>query len=507
MKEIDRILGDLREAARAEFEDRKKLEIRVAKAANPETVEACRLAFDSDEVALRRTAVEVLKRIGKSAPGASEALVRQLPKEPDVKTRRRIAAALGDLADPDLIEPLSDALAAEEHRFAQASIILALGKLGCREFPPPFDVWDQDFGPVFEALKKAGAQTIERSTEPIARKPGDYLLSSYPGLESALACELRARDLPAGVEIEAGFRELTVSRAEDLRNLGNLRSALLDFRIATRSNDEAAALRDGVDRIREEIGQTTFRLMLPGAENKNQYVKNVREAAELIEKRTGWRNAPAAYALDLRVLKIGGEFLTVWRLGQWPEPAGRDRKPIPASIHPSVAASLCAIAAPGQLLKKSGLTICDPACGAGTILMEAGALFPDSKLIGSDWSAEAIELAKSNLDSAGLSADLSRRDFRQLNLPAKSVDFVISNLPFGIRVRIQNIEGLYAKFLSAARRVLKPDGVAVIYTANQKAIHAAFKSGAKPKPITRVEASGLSVFVFRISARELRCLR
>ncbi|MFT5464967.1 MAG: putative RNA methylase [Verrucomicrobiales bacterium] len=513
MKDLDRILEDLRQAAQAEFEDRKRHEVRIAKSANADTVEACQAALASDEVALRRTAVEILKRVCSEFPQASESLLQQLLSDPDAKTRRRIAAGLGETGDSSLIPSLTNALNSEEHRFVQASIILALGKLGCSDWPAPFDTWDQNHGPIFDALKKAGAQILERPTEEIARGVGHYVLSLYSGLEGALADELHARGLSAGAAIPPVFLGTSASTDEEVKALGEVRSAVLDFRSANSTSSSIdGCFEPAVAEIKSALGEAAenlaFRLTLPTESSKSKYTKSVQQAVARIEEISGgWRNAPAAYSLDIRVIRVANEYEVIWRSSQWPTPQNRERKSIPASIHPSVAAGLCVIAGRKQLLTKRALTICDPACGAGTILIEARAMFPNAKLIGSDWSADAVAVARENLESAGVKAELSRRDFRQLGIPPKSVDIVISNLPFGIRVKIQNIEGLYAQFLAAARKILKPDGVLVIYTANQKSIHAAFKGGMGPRSLTRVDASGLSVFVTRIEAAELKALR
>lgn len=127
---------------------------------------------------------------------------------------------------------------------------------------------------------------------------------------------------------------------------------------------------------------------------------------------------------------------------------------IAGSLKPSAAAALVMLAelAPGARLL-------DPFCGAGTILAEAAAL--GYQALGGDITPEALSAARENAPSV----PLVRWDARWLPLPSHTADAVVSNLPWGRQVKVdQALAELYAQSLAEIRRVLKPGGAAVLLT-------------------------------------------
>jgi tRNA G10 N-methylase Trm11 len=105
----------------------------------------------------------------------------------------------------------------------------------------------------------------------------------------------------------------------------------------------------------------------------------------------------------------------------------------------------------------------DPFCGSGLELIERGLLGGVRKLLGSDRSAEAIDVAKCNLAASGLrvTSDFFHGDFRNVNLAPNSISQIISNPPMGRRVPIQNLEGLIRDLFDIAARILQSGGVLV----------------------------------------------
>ena len=75
----------------------------------------------------------------------------------------------------------------------------------------------------------------------------------------------------------------------------------------------------------------------------------------------------------------------------------------PGSLKPPVAYCLGLLAA----LAPSDVVL-DPACGAGTILVEAVALAPSGVVCGGDLDPFALETAQANLQAAGMSAVLTQ---------------------------------------------------------------------------------------------------
>jgi tRNA (guanine6-N2)-methyltransferase len=199
--------------------------------------------------------------------------------------------------------------------------------------------------------------------------------------------------------------------------------------------------------------------------------------------------------LDLRVLLEDDWALVGLRLGALPlhrrayKVASR-----PGSLKPPVAYCLALLAAltPGEV-------VLDPACGAGTILIEAAALLPSGVVCGGDLDASALETAQANLQAAGRHAvmielgvgcDLSKVDITinaeqptillyqgdatDLRLADRTVDAVLSNLPWGKQVTPEtDLASLYRGLLAMIARVLAPGGRAVLLTDQSELLLAA----------------------------------
>ena len=107
--------------------------------------------------------------------------------------------------------------------------------------------------------------------------------------------------------------------------------------------------------------------------------------------------------LDLRVLLEDDWALLGLRLGALPlhrrayKVASR-----PGSLKPPVAYCLGLLAALAP-----GAVVLDPACGAGTILVEAAALISSGIVCGGDLDAAALETAQANLQAAGMHSVLT----------------------------------------------------------------------------------------------------
>jgi putative N6-adenine-specific DNA methylase/tRNA (guanine6-N2)-methyltransferase len=112
----------------------------------------------------------------------------------------------------------------------------------------------------------------------------------------------------------------------------------------------------------------------------------------------------------------------------------------------------------------------DPFCGSGTILLEAlsvaGASSEHPAVSGSDWDATAVEGARSNLDAAGFhQTEVWQSDARSIadRIAPSSLDYVVTNPPFGIRLAHRaNFYLLYDAFLKEAAEVVRPGGVVTI---------------------------------------------
>jgi ubiquinone/menaquinone biosynthesis C-methylase UbiE len=137
---------------------------------------------------------------------------------------------------------------------------------------------------------------------------------------------------------------------------------------------------------------------------------------------------------------------------------------LPASINRFVAQNIINLA---KIKNEKDFFITDLCCGGGTFLVEAKLSYPNINCIGFDINEKAITLAKKNSKHFILDIELHNNDGTKTNLKDSTIDVVFGNLPFGNRVKEENIEDLYNDLIKEAKRILKKDGFALLYTTNK----------------------------------------
>jgi 23S rRNA G2445 N2-methylase RlmL len=163
---------------------------------------------------------------------------------------------------------------------------------------------------------------------------------------------------------------------------------------------------------------------------------------------------------------------------------------LPASLRPSIAAAMVRLAGAGP-----GMTVLDPACGAGTILAEQCDLARRRgggvDVWGGDIDPAAVRAAADNLRRLG-PARLARWDARRLPLPGASVDRVVTNPPFGKQLgEPAEIGPLYRDLAREWDRVLRPGGRAVVLVAEAGLLRQAVRAvGWRPTRQLRVRVLG-----------------
>jgi tRNA (guanine10-N2)-dimethyltransferase len=107
-----------------------------------------------------------------------------------------------------------------------------------------------------------------------------------------------------------------------------------------------------------------------------------------------------------------------------------------------------------------GEIVLDPFCGTGGTQIEADMV--ECRTIGTDADPRMIQGTRMNLPGS----DAAIADVRHLPFPDRSVDHVVSDLPYGQSVFIigSGLEDLYKNALSEMRRVTKPGSRSVIVT-------------------------------------------
>jgi 23S rRNA G2445 N2-methylase RlmL len=135
------------------------------------------------------------------------------------------------------------------------------------------------------------------------------------------------------------------------------------------------------------------------------------------------------------------------------------------SLKPSVAAAMLQLAeaAPGD-------SLLDPCCGAGTILIE-GALI-GTTASGGDIDPEAVDAARANADAANVNIDIREWDARRLPIPDRSIDRIVTNLPWGRQIVVdQVLADFYRDVCAEMERVLAHGGRIAILTSTPHLLH------------------------------------
>ncbi|XP_028922759.1 THUMP domain-containing protein 2 [Ornithorhynchus anatinus] len=109
----------------------------------------------------------------------------------------------------------------------------------------------------------------------------------------------------------------------------------------------------------------------------------------------------------------------------------------------------------------AGSLVLDPMCGLGTILLEAAKEWPDANYLGTDISNSQLQVARDNVNAAGLmdKIELLKVSVIELPFPSGRLDVIISDVPFGKKFTIgKDIESI----LQEMKRVLRVGGTVVL---------------------------------------------
>ncbi len=298
------------------------------------------------------------------------------------------------------------------------------------------------------------------------------------GLEAISASELSA--LPDVIVEQIAYRRIFASCPGSLEPLLSLRtvddvflhlatwsevnrarSSLTTLRVASSQLEPDAALA-GCKQVRTIPNLPTFSVTANFVGKRNYNTDEIKQAcASGIIEGQGWVYSEDDFNADLNIrIFIEGDTAEV---GVRLAAQSLSRRPykqqhVPGSLKPAVAAALLILAgvSPNTL-------VLDPCCGAGTILIEAR--LSAAAACGGDIDQQAVTAAHINASQAASDVHIQRWDARALPISDRSVDFVISNLPWG---RVVSIDGslhtLYQEISEEIERVLAPGGQTVLLT-------------------------------------------
>jgi predicted RNA methylase len=491
-------------------------------AAGPGAAPALAEALASGAPAVRKSAAYLLgthRRVTDVVPALSRAVV----EDPEPKVRQNAAVSLGRIGAPEAVSALDAALRQEEVSWARSSLILALGAIGGEEAcaalhaVSPRDEREQ------EALRKAldrcapHRQVVEwRREEPW---PWGVLLEVPPGLDEVSLAEAVERGFPAIAPVRPGLLRcppglppwalLPALRCVSglLLDAGEgpplpLDAPVDDAGAVPRLIAGSPALRNWRDWLTTEDGVLRYRFSLDRPLRRDmlrRLLQVVREACLPL----GMVDSPSNYDVELIVQAEA----TATRLFIRPSFMKETRflyrqRDVGASIHPVVAACLARL-----VRSASSGTVFDPTCGSGTLLIERALLDPGVRLIGQDISRTAIAAAKTNLQAAGLASRVRLRkgDATQLEM-WPHCDEVLANLPFGMRTRREEMDlaHLYGALLAHLAVRLRPQGRALLYTANRKTFEASLARHRDRFHVAdplRVQAGGVWIHLWVLTPR------
>jgi tRNA (guanine6-N2)-methyltransferase len=216
-----------------------------------------------------------------------------------------------------------------------------------------------------------------------------------------------------------------------------------------------------ISRLRPLPAQPRFSITAGFVGKRNYTWIEIREAAAAgLAAGYAWQHSPEANSeLNLRIFIDHQRAYVGLRLGEKAmHQRGYKSVHLEGALKPSTAAALVELAqvSDGQILL-------DPLCGTGTILIE-GALV-GARSCGGDIDPAAVEATRLHCEAAGVSIGTGRWDARRLPLPAGSVDRIVTNLPWGRQVHVDEEPPLfYRRVCAEMERVLAEGGRLVLLT-------------------------------------------
>ncbi len=289
-----------------------------------------------------------------------------------------------------------------------------------------------------------------------AKEQNGIVVFDYPGAAADL---LRLRTTE-DVFMQIAYHEELTRLRRDLRGIQQL---IID-------SDEFGRTVNDYLRIRRFSALPTYRVI------SRQYGKFEYSRKDLTE--TVWRSLKQRYPrwtpvaddaqLEVWVNLLGSQLLIGMRLSDRTMRHRFERRvELPASLRPSVAASMVLLTNP-----QPDDIFLDPMAGSGTILYERLQAGPAGRVIGGDIDPERVEAMRKNVRAGGKkggghtsSLDIRQWDVRSLPLADASVDKVATNPPFGKQLRgAQTPARLYPAMLAELQRVVRPGGRIVLLT-------------------------------------------
>jgi 23S rRNA G2445 N2-methylase RlmL len=380
---------------------------RVAAGGSASAVDLVTGLLGDDDWRTRRAAARAFAKI--RGEGVEARLVERWSSEPQVEVRRSLAESMGRAGAEASLRALSATTPPTDPELARllANAITTLTREGSRETPSAIA---GDVSPAAPALL---VFHVRRGLEPVLVEE----LAAWgarnvaPGVVTATLNGPLSSVHVARTWLSFGFRIAPVP----------VRGEVAD---AVASAISSRAAREIFRRF--TVGTVRFRLAFSDAAHHRALswaiASAVRERApELVNDPTSstWEVTVVEHEKTARI-ELSPRAL------EDPRFAYR-RGDVPAASHPTIAAALARIAGP-----RENDVVWDPFCGSGLELIERARLGGCKALVGTDVDTRAIETARQNVASAGVTARIAKGDAREYRVPG--VSLIITNPPMGRRV-------------------------------------------------------------------------
>lgn len=406
----------------------------------------------------------------------------------DPKTRKNAAALLGDLGIKEAADALYQAYLQEKTLFVRPVLLQALKKTDASPYLAELKVqYDRLCGREVKEEEKKHIREELRALEQLLRREGKGTHHTFTGWNRRHAVLLTTNPKYADVTREQlprsaqriGVNSLgvqaVVDSLEEVVKIRTFRELLFPIALGAKLTME-----DGPEAFGEAVAESRllwlllrchrepapfyFRIDLKGGIGLEERSRYTKRAAAVIEEKSGRQliNAPEEYEFELRILFDKNRKIHVFlRMATIPmERFSYRREAIAASIHPSTAAMLMALAKP--YLKKNA-QILDPCCGVGTMLVERHMLLPVREVYAIDVFGEAVAKARINAEAAGLKVNLIHKDYLDFK-HGYLFDEIICNMPMRGKRTKEEQDAFYQGFFDKSQELMAPGGILLLYS-------------------------------------------